>query len=89
LQYQPYFTALPISKSRDEGASGIIYNHVDLTAMIEIIEKMSGVPNIGHIKKARSHISAGRRLPSLSIQAKNWRHYECQRTAKEGCQHIW
>ncbi|WP_090755594.1 dethiobiotin synthase [Nonlabens sp. Hel1_33_55] len=38
-------------KSRGLKCAGIIYNHVDLDGTIEIIEKMSSVPTIGHIKK--------------------------------------
>ncbi|PQJ20114.1 MULTISPECIES: dethiobiotin synthase [Nonlabens] len=38
-------------KSRGLTCSGIIYNHVDLDGTIEVIEKMTGVPTLGHLKK--------------------------------------
>lgn len=38
-------------KSRGLKCAGIIYNHVDLDGTIDIIEKMSSVSTIGHIKK--------------------------------------
>ena len=38
-------------KSKGITCAGIIYNHVELDGTIEIIEKMSGVPTIGHIDK--------------------------------------
>jgi len=38
-------------KSRGLQCAGIIYNQVDLDGTIDIIEKMSGVPTLGHIAK--------------------------------------
>ena len=38
-------------KARGLNCVGIIYNHVDLDGTIEIIEKMSGLPTLGHINR--------------------------------------
>ncbi|KQC32251.1 ATP-dependent dethiobiotin synthetase BioD [Nonlabens sp. YIK11] len=46
-------TLLSISYLKSKGlkCAGIIYNHVDLDGTIDIIEKMSGVPTIGHMER--------------------------------------
>ncbi len=38
-------------KARGLSCAGILYNHVELDGTIEIIEKMTGIPTIGHIDK--------------------------------------
>ena len=46
--------SLEYLKSRGLKCAGIIYNHVELDGTIKIIEKMSGVPTIGHMKRHES-----------------------------------
>ena len=43
--------SVELLKSRGLTCAGIIYNHVNLDGTIEIIEKMTGIPTIGHISK--------------------------------------
>ncbi len=44
--------SVELLKSRGITCAGIVYNHVDLDGTIEIIEKMTGVPTLGHIHRA-------------------------------------
>ncbi len=43
--------SIELLKSRKLTCAGIIYNHVTLDGTIEVIEKMTGVPTIGHIDR--------------------------------------
>ncbi len=43
--------SIELLKTRGLTCAGIIYNHVNLDGTIEIIERMTGVPTIGHIQK--------------------------------------
>jgi dethiobiotin synthetase len=46
--------SVEVLKSRGISCAGIIYNQVELAGTIEIIEKMTGIPTIGHIGKMDS-----------------------------------
>lgn len=43
--------SIELLKARGLKCAGIIYNHVNLDGTIEVIEKMTGVPTLGHIKR--------------------------------------
>lgn len=43
--------SIELLKARGLKCSGIIYNHVNLDGTIEVIEKMTGVPTLAHIKR--------------------------------------
>jgi dethiobiotin synthetase len=43
--------SIELLKSRGLSCAGIIYNNIDLDGTIEVIEKMTGVPTIGHLEK--------------------------------------
>lgn len=43
--------SIELLKSRGLKCAGIIYNHVNLDGTIEVIEKMTGVPTLAHIKR--------------------------------------
>ncbi|GAK91463.1 dethiobiotin synthetase [Nonlabens ulvanivorans] len=46
--------SIEVLKSRGIACAGIIYNKVELSGTIEIIEKMTGVPTIAHLSHLES-----------------------------------